>query len=75
MRIVVFVLGIVCGHRGVRWEDVYLLEEPSDTVFPLLGGKVESICEGLLLSLPLKEKAASVCATKDVSTMSRRCDG
>ena len=75
MRIVVFVLGIVCGHRGVRWEDVYLLEEPSDTVFPLWGGKVERICEGLLLLSLLTEKTALVCATEDMSMASRHLKG
>ena len=75
MRVVIIGVGVMSGHSGVWWENLDLFEKPFDTVFLLLGGKVERICEGLLLLSSLTEKTALVCATEDMSTASWHLKG
>ncbi len=65
-------VGVFGGRGGVWREDLGLFEEPFDDVFPLAWGKVEGVCEGVLMLSSLTADTASVHADEGAATMSWR---
>ena len=62
------------GRSGVWWEYLGLFEKPFDAVFLLARSEVERGCKGVLMSLSMTTKTASVRAAKGAA-MASQCRG